>query len=341
MRKMKSSILLLALVLLVSLLAAGCDQLQIQEVPTEKEYTYVNEEKPQAVADEGMKIDGVLDEAVYTDSNWLYLSNREGNTDVQVAATSYFGENGMYFAFEVTESNPIYVNPTRASYLNSGLELHLAPSKLSNMKGNSVFEINLLPNGDMTFKKSNGKGEFVNVAAYDEIMAVLGATTKGGELNTEDCNGYTLELYIPWGYMEKFDLDVASMKDGYVYAGIAHITSFNYLGTNMNTDRFWYSFDQQHGASWSNVYQYFRFDGKGALGTAPVTLQEGEHYTIQGATSVIPGMQMNVTVTPDEGYVLSSLLLNGEEYIGKVNHNADGSVTITDRHSHCQQAGRR
>ena len=53
MRKMKSSILLLALVLLVSLLAAGCDQLQIQEVPTEKEYTYVNEEKPQAVADEG------------------------------------------------------------------------------------------------------------------------------------------------------------------------------------------------------------------------------------------------------------------------------------------------
>ena len=138
MRKMKSSILLLALVLLVSLLAAGCDQLQIQEVPTEKEYTYVNEEKPQAVADEGMKIDGVLDEAVYTDNNWLYLSNREGNTDVQVAATSYFGENGMYFAFEVTESNPIYVNPTRASYLNSGLELHLAPSKLSNMKGNSV-----------------------------------------------------------------------------------------------------------------------------------------------------------------------------------------------------------
>lgn len=330
MRKIKSSVLLLALVLLVSLLAAGCGQLQIQELPAEEEYTYENPQKPQAIADDGFVIDGVLEEAAYTNNNWLYLSNREGNTDVQVAATSYFSEKGMYFAFDVTESNPIYVNPTRASYLNSGLELHLAPSKLSNMKGNSVFEINLLPNGDMTFKKSNGKGEFVNVATSNDIMAVLGATTKG-ELNTEDCYGYTLELYIPWGYMEKFDLDVASMRDGYVYAGIAHITSFNYVGTNMNTDRYWYSFDQQHGASWSNVYQYFRFDSKGALGTVPVTLQEGAHYTIEGATNVIPGMQMNVTVTPEEGYVLSSIMINGEEYIGKVNHNADGSVTICER----------
>ena len=329
--KMRSFLLILVLALLVSLFAVGCNEAKIEEISAEEEYVYVNPDETKAETDAGFKIDGVLDEAFYKNNNWLYLANKTGGTDVEIAMTSCFGEKGMYFAYDVTEGNPIYVNLDRPSYLNSGIELHLAPSTVSNMKGNSVFEINLLPSGDMTFKKSNGKGNFVNVATTNDIMAVLGTTTKGGELNTADCYGYCMELFIPWEYMEKFDLDTAAMKAGYVYSGLAHITSFNEMGTNMDVDRYWYSFDVQNGASWSNVYQYFRFDKNGIQGTVPVTFTAGEHYKVEGAPAVIPGMPMNVTITPEAGYTITSVLINGEEYIDAVTFNEDGSVTVNER----------
>ena len=234
----KSVVLILTLAIFIALLATGCNgKVIIQEILTNEQYTYVNPDESKAEPDAGFVIDGILDEKQYLRNNWLYLSNHEGGTGVEIAMTSYFGEKGMYFVYDVTEETPIYVNLDRPSYLNSCIEMYLAPSKVNNMKGNSVFEIDLLPSGDMIFKKSNGKGGYVEVSTTNDIMAYLGTTTKGGELNTEACYGYCLELFIPWEYMDKFDLDAASMKESYVYAGPAHITSFNYTGTNMNIDR--------------------------------------------------------------------------------------------------------
>lgn len=328
----KSLILILALTILVTLCAVGCSEDGgVQTIFSEEEYTYINPDESKTDTDEGFVIDGVLDEEAYRSSNWLYLSNKEGGANVEIAMTSYFGEKGMYFIYDVTEGNPIYVNLSRASYLNSCIEMYLAPGTVNNMKGNSIFEIDLMPTGDMNFKKSNGKGGYVNVATTADLMAVLGATTKGGEVNTEDCYGYCLELFIPWEYMEKFDLDTDAMKEGFVYVDPAHITSFNYAGTNKDVDRYWYFFAQEHGATWNNVYQYFRFDGKGVQGAVPVELQSGEHYTIEGNPSVIPGMPTYVTVSPDTGFSLKSILINGEEYIHSANFNDDGSVTIKVR----------
>ena len=327
----KAIVLVLALAILVGLCATGCSAGGIKEILAQDSYTYVNPDETLAETDAGFVIDGVLDEEAYQNNNWLYLSNKDGGANVEIAMTSYFGEKGMYFVYDVTEGNPIYVNLDRAPYLNSCVEMYLAPSTVNNMKGNSVFEIDLLPTGDMTFKKSNGKGQFVNVATTKDKMAVLGATTKGGELNTEDCYGYCLELFIPWEFMDKFDLNAEGMKDGYVYVDPAHITSFNYAGTNMDVDRYWYFFAQENGASWNNVYQYFRFDGKGVQGTVPVEMQAGEHCTVEGTPSVIPGMKTNVTVTPDAGYALKSILINGEEHIQEANFNEDGSVTVNVR----------
>ena len=321
-------IMLLMLALVLTLI--GCStELTIQEVPAEDNYTYVNPEEVKAESDPNIVIDGVLDEDAYKNSNWLYLYNNDGGNNVSIAMTSWYGQKGMYFVFDVTESVPIYVNLERASYMNSCIEMYLAPSNLSSVKENSIFEIDMMPNGDMTFKKSDGKYGYVNVIATHDKMAQLGATTKGGQVNTPECYGYCLELFIPWEYMDKFDLNAAAMKESYVYVDPAHITSFIYAGTNMDVDRYWYFFAQENGASWNNVYQYFRFDGKGVQGTVPVEFESGEHYTVEGADSAIPGMKMNVTITPDAGYALKSILINSEEYIQKADFNADGSVTLS------------
>ena len=332
MKKIVCKVMLLMLVLLLVL--TGCGQKdpasgsEIQEVPAEDSYTFAKQEETKAEPDAGIVIDGVLDEDAYKSNNWLYLHNEDGGNTVDIAMTSHYGEKGMYFVFDVTESVPIYVNLERPTYMNSCIEMYLASPNAKSMQENDVFEIDLLPTGDLLFKRSNGKNGYTNVATTEDIMAYLGATTKGGEVNTPECYGYCMELFIPWDYMQWLKLDVESIKNGFVYINPAHITSYNINGTDTSLDRYWYFYAQQNGAAFSNVQRFFRFDGKGVMGGVPVTLQQGEHYTISGASNVIPGMNAIVNIKPDDGYALTSIMINGKEQIQNVSFNKDGSVTL-------------
>ena len=303
----------------------------IVQLPAEDEYVYVNPDETKAETDAGMVIDGVLDESVYEEKNWLYLSNDENGNNVNIAMTTHFGEKGMYFAFDVTESVPIYVNPNRSPVLNSCIELYIVPPHLKGINGNSVLEIDLLPTGDIAFRKSNGKYGYTDVETSKDIMAYLGAETKGGEVNTLECYGYVLELFIPWDYIEWLEMDVDAMKNGYVLVNPAHITSFNETGTNVDIDRYWYHFAQKIGTDFANVSQYFRFNGDGVMGTFEVALEEGEHYSFAGANVALPGMQIPITIIPEEGYALTSIKVDGQERIQKVSYNEDGSVTVLVR----------
>ena len=324
----KRAVILLALVMLIMSLVGCAVNLGIQEVPTDKEYTFTNPEPELAKTDAGFKIDGIADEEAYKNANWLYLNNNGEGNNVNIAVTSHFGERGMYFVFDVTESFPIYVNPDRSSTINSGIELYLAPAGTVNHKENNFFEIDLQPDGKMLFKMSDGKWRYQDVKTTNDKMAILGATTKGGEVNTDECHGYVLELFIPWDYLEWLDVDVAKMKD-HALVNIAHITSFNYDGKNTNVDRYWYSFGDQIGAAFTDVYRFYKFDKDGAVGTVPVNFVDGEHYSISGQSSALSGKSATVTVTPEAGYSITSVLVDGKEYISDVKFNNDGSATLT------------
>ena len=333
MKKMKIAIsklalLVLALALLVMSLVACEANLGIKEVPTDKEYTFTNPEPELAKTDAGFKIDGIADEEAYKNANWLYLSNNGEGNNVNIAVTTHFGEQGMYFVFDVTESFPIYVNPNRSSTINSGIELYLAPAGTVNHKENNFFEIDLQPDGRMFFKMSDGKWKYLDVKTTNDKMARLGATTKGGEVNTDECYGYVLELFIPWDYLEWLDVDVEKMKD-HALVNIAHITSFNYDGKNSNVDRYWYSFGDQIGAAFTDVYRFYKFDKDGAVGTVLVNFVNGEHYSISGQSSVLSGKNATVTVTPEAGYSITSVLVNGKDRTSDVKFNNDGSATLT------------
>ena len=336
MKKMKNVILKRALlVLALSALVislAGCKAIlgfnSVKEVPTEKEYNFTNPEPELAKTDEGFKIDGIADEEAYKSAKWLYLSNDGEGNNVNISVTSHFGEQGMYFVFDVTESFPIYVNPDRSSVLNSGIEMYLAPSGTKNDRENNFFEIDLQPTGDMVFKMTNGKWGYVDVPTTNDKMARLGATTKGGEVNTNECYGYVLELFIPWDYLEWLGIDLDKMKD-HALVNIAHITSFNYAGTNVDIDRYWYQFGEQLGASFNEVYRLYKFDANGAVGTVDLSFTQGEHYSISGQRSVLSGKSATVTVTPEAGYSITSVLIDGKDRISDVKYNSDGSATLT------------
>ena len=330
----KRAALMLTLAILIMSLV-GCEfdlsvieKFGIKEVPSDEEYTFTNPEPELAKTDAGFKIDGIADEEAYKNANWLYLSNNGEGNNVNIAATSHFGQQGMYFVFDVTESFPIYVNPDRGTVLNSGIEMYLAPAGTKNDRENNFFEIDLQPTGNMVFKMTNGRWGYVDAKTTNDKMARLGATTKGGEVNTTDCYGYVLELFIPWDYMEWLGVDVAKMKD-HALVNIAHITSFNYDGKNHNIDRYWYSFGDQIGAAFSDVYRYYKFDKDGAVGTVPVKFTNGDHYSISGQASVLSGKSATITVTPEAGYSITSLLVDGKERIGDAKYNSDGSATLT------------
>ena len=324
----KRALLVLALAMLIMSLV-GCEAIWgIKEVPTDKEYTFTNPEPELAQPDAGFKIDGIADEEAYKNANWLYLSNNGEGNNVNIAATSHFGQQGMYFVFDVTESFPIYVNSNRSSVLNSGIELYLAPAGTQNHKENNFFEIDLQPTGDMFFRMSNGKWGYIDATTTNDKMARLGATTKGGDVNTNDCYGYVLELFIPWDYLEWLGVDVAKMQE-HALVNIAHITAFNYDGKDTNVDRYWYQFAEQIGASFTDVYRFFKFDKDGAVGTVPVTFVSGEHYGISGQASVLSGKSATVTVTPEVGYAITSVLVDGKERINDAKFNNDGSATLT------------
>ncbi len=328
----KLIVIILAAVLLLAIAALAVWLIAFQDtkiVPAKDPYSYRNPAEVKAEPDEGFIIDGILDEAQYQNCNWLKLKNTQGGAGAELAMTSFYGENGMYIVYDITENAMIYVNPDRPSYLNSCIEMYLASSNASSMNSNEIFEIDMLPTGDLSVRQRTGKDNWVNAASTDDIMAHLGATTKGGPVNTEQCTGYYLELFIPWAYLDKVGIDAAAMQESFFYINPVHITSFNYEGTNASSDRYWYGFATQLGSDgWNDVSQFFRFGAKGVLGTVPVELKPGANYTISGNDSVIPGMMTVVEIKPDAGYALSSIIINGEEHIDRVSYNKDGSVTL-------------
>ena len=103
----KRVVLVLTLAILVTSLVGCAFNLGVKEVPADKEYTFTNPEPQLAKTDAGFKIDGIADEEAYKNANWLYLSNNGEGNNVNIAVTTNFGEQGMYFVFDVTESFPI------------------------------------------------------------------------------------------------------------------------------------------------------------------------------------------------------------------------------------------
>lgn len=330
--KVKKVFIALLLALATTTTVAACNSNEkVVEVPTDKEYTFTNPDGVYASPDEGFTIDGKADEDVYKNSKWVSLHNQNGTNTVDLAMTSYFGENGMYFVYDVTENTPVYVNHARASYINSGIEMYFAPQGVTSMSNDNVYEIDIEADGKVTFKKSAGySSQWTNVGSTSDIMAYARSMPKGGAINSGECFGYTLEFFIPWDYIEWLGMAPETIKEETVSVNPVHITSYNYNGTDHTVDRYWYSFATQLGGDgWNHVGQYFKFDKNGVSGTASVTMGEGTHCTISGPTAVIPGLPITITVTPEQGYAVNSLKSGDDEMIKFANYNDDGSATYT------------
>ena len=321
--KMITALLCLSAVCSAAMLS-GCEK-KVEYIPDPEPYQFTNPAPPQAETDADMTIDGVLDEARWSESRWLYavdVMNAQQYADIEF--TTSYGEKGVYFAIKVEETGTnIYVNPNRTSYYNSCIEMYMGPATDG---GDSprCFEFDFLADGSYE-SKLNYNGWNGAKTTYEK-MPVVAATTLGGEVNTLECYGYIIEAFFPWGFLEFADYDVETQeqRDALVLGpDPVHIFSLRYDGTDLNGDRFWSDWAADYiPVGFQNPSTFFKFGKDGLIaydytvtytGSGSGTLEEehGWDYFLAEGTPTFVIRTLN-------GAEVTSFKVNGVDCTGQL-----------------------
>ncbi len=278
---------------------------------TYSDYTYRNPDfsgEP-LEKDEGVVLDGKADEAFWKseDRNWLML-NKATDEQVSLRTTSYIGEKGLYMLFDVDDPS-VYVNPDRATYNNSGIELYISASTNS---VNNAYEIDLVPDGRSRITLNTAKGNIVWAERFE-----FGVSMKGGEYNTSECKGYVIEAFFP-------NRMFGEEKRDMFYSDIAVISTVN----ETSTDREWYPFAlKEYGGAWLDPVSWFKFDTNGYMGGKSVGLsQSSAHVTLTSHPMAVANFSYQARLEAEEGYAITGLSVNGVPADPDRFTEADGGV---------------
>ncbi len=147
------------------------------------EYEY-NQNTLKTECDADTKVDGVLDEARWTVSDLKWVEHHDNSTDVFYKFTTTFGEKGVYFA-AVSEDWRIYYNAPYVKKQNTTFDMFLARQDDSKFDNRVYISFNC---GNTPWARG--------------LYAYLGhVTVQGGEPNSDDCTGMTLEAFVPWSQL--------------------------------------------------------------------------------------------------------------------------------------------
>lgn len=320
-----------------------------------KDYTFEDWKPEMSDPDEGFKIDGVLDESVYSEKTWLravkmekldsYLDYDAAAKAIEEAAkigmTTHYGTEGMYVAIEYKAAvgEQLYVNPDRSSTQNSIAELYLAMPQGQDIEDKYVCEIDLGPDGSMVFKKNNWGGNWDNYATTNDIMAQLGVQTNGqvGQFIDEGqqrATEYTMELFIPWEYLDKIGGEGTAdlIKAGDVRMNLAPITSYNYTGTNGDVDRWWWMLGSQlDDGAWGNLNGWYHFDSDGLKAYDISVEVQGEGGKVMerfGYDQAVANNSVTFLTYADETHAIKSVTVNGKDYSDEPSAVGNGSFTV-------------
>ena len=311
---------------------AGCGTTVVKD---SNPYSFTNPGHAVAEADADMTLDGVFDEARWSESKWLAAVDRiNASQYADIMFSTSYGEKGIYFGMQVEETGTnIFVNHSRTSYYNSCIEMYMGPST-EGYDSALCFEFDFLADG--TYEpKLNYNGWNSAYTTWDK-MPVVASQQLGGEVNTAECYGYTIEAFFPWEYLEfaGYSVETQEERDALVL-GIdpVHIFSFNYDGTDLNADRFWSQWSADYiSVGFQNPSTFFRFGQNGLLacdytvtygGTGKGEVQEshGWDYVLQQADATF-------NITTYNGAKVTSLTVNGVDYTGSL-LGSGGSFTFT------------
>ena len=162
-------------------------------------YDYTEAMDSFIVLDDGMSVDGVLNESAWTGGQDMkYGYTTKSGAEVSLVGKYYATEKGAYFGFVVEDPYLYYSDSdVRAIGLNTGLELYFAQVGATELDANALELRITATNVTARYRAINTEGD----PWVKDYFPLLSGTTIQGSLNSSDVSkntGYTVELFIPW-----------------------------------------------------------------------------------------------------------------------------------------------
>lgn len=312
-----------------SMAFAGCSE---QETKTKYNViqswkSYVPDFYPMSRAemDEDIAIDGSFDEPFYGALQWLRLkkSDEGRNQTAEVNMTVRIAQKGLLIAAEVSENTPVTYNLARSTTFESGVEFYIGFGDGESWE-DGLFEVDMTAGGRFAIRRYNGSA--YSAIAIGDNNAPFYKVIRNGSILDGECFGYRFELFIPYVLFDR------ESRCAEVYVNTTHIAQPDWTSSaeTASSTRNWYNFSEHQSSlwGWTKLNQGFTFDKNGAviyaleIADAPggcVTEEFGYDYCIAGDT-------VHLNVLPDEGFELSSFLVNDTECKGYVK---DGVYSFT------------
>ncbi len=253
---------------------AGCAAVvEFNEIPVNKISIHINSEKPIAIGDicvlgrdlekhtgpykledhkinpvtiypdtwrdisvnEGITVDGKLDEAIYQSLNWLEFDGKLTNT-LHLGMTTVLGEKGMYFAARVKDPFVSY-NPDKPVYQNSSVEFMFCRESEKSVNYN-ILQLRVASNGVIDQYRGiyTGHGYVKDSYRWTQTNYQAMVRTQGlgfdisylqPSIDETNVEGYTIEAYVPYSV-----IGLTSKPEK-----IRCIPSFNTLPSYTSTNR--------------------------------------------------------------------------------------------------------
>lgn len=305
--------------LLIGTTAAACGNDDHPEYSF-PEYGYTNPGETPVDIDEEVTLDGNLDESFWSEKRW-FESYLESSPQVTLRVTSHFGEKGVYFAFDVNDPE-VYAVPERFTWYNSAVELYVSTADgADNLANGDAYEADVDASGRTSIRKWSRQG----VGAYgfnNWPTEMYGETvTKNGAVNTAECTGYTVEMFIPWE-------GLGGEKQEFLYVNPTLIRTSS--ANPVDQDRIWYNFGmEERGAAWGSAGTWWVFDENG-LDALDVTTSVSGAGSLNARSYVVAGDDYTFMIEPEAGNYLKSLVINGVDVTDNIRHNyAAGTASYT------------
>lgn len=306
MRKLLTA--LFSVLLLLS--AAGCAAAGVYEFG---DYTFTN---PPAGNDadfdydrESVSIDGSLDDELWQNATFFETQYAPAAYTINMRFSAVLGDTGVYVAFD-TDDPQVYWSRGRSNSWNSGIEFYFAPYGRHSID-TSAYEIPMSAGGTYFVRRCMNGETF---AAYP--YEILLRTSVRGEINTDNCEGYVLEAFIPY---ETLNITTPPFRAAFHYALIRNDSADESAERDL-----WFDIGPQTLSSYNFMFPttWLTFDADGVC-TEEVTLTAGEGGAVRAVTpQAVERGYYTVELLPEAGYVLGGLTVNGKDVLSDISYDS-------------------
>ena len=295
---------------LLLLSAAGCAAAGVYEFG---DYTFTN---PPAGNDadfdydrESVSIDGSLDDELWQNATFFETQYAPAAYTINMRFSAVLGDTGVYVAFD-TDDPQVYWSQGRSNSWNSGIEFYFAPYGRHSID-TSAYEIPMSAGGTYFVRRCMNGETF---AAYP--YEILLRTSVRGEINTDNCEGYVLEAFIPY---ETLNITTPPFRAAFHYALIRNDSADESAERDL-----WFDIGPQTLSSYNFMFPttWLTFDADGVC-TEEVTLTAGEGGAVRAVTpQAVERGYYTVELLPEAGYVLGGLTVNGKNVLSDISYDS-------------------